>query len=463
MVTTEDLPGQRAAERTTPLLAPQYRGATVGAVALVFLAAFEALAVATVMPTVTADLDGRELFAVAFSATLAASVVGMVAAGSWADRDGAVRPLLASVAMFGFGLLASGLAPTMTWLIVGRFAQGLGLGGLIVSLYVLVAQVYEQVDRPRILGLFAAAWVLPGLVGPFLAGIVADTVGWRWVFLGVVVIAAAALSLLVPTLRHVPAPGPSDPAAVAAAGPGGRARLGLAVAVSVGVVALNLAGNLAGAYAVVVAVVAVTGALVAVRPLLPRGTLRAARGLPSVIGLRGLVAGAFFASESYLPYLLQEQYAAATWVSGLVLTVATLSWATASQVQGRLGERLPDEAALRIGSVLLAVGVAQILAIAALALPGLLVGVGWLFASAGMGLMFPRITSAVLKRTAVQERGTATSAITISDSVGAAVAVAVVGLVFTAVGTAADREAFVSVLVVTMAMALVAVGVARRA
>lgn len=458
-MTTDDL----AREQTTPLLAPAYRGATVGAVALVFLAAFEALAVATVMPTVTADLDGRELYAVAFSATLAASVVGMVTAGTWADRGGAVRPLLASVTMFGFGLLAAGLAPTMTWLLVGRFAQGLGLGGLVVSLYVLVAQVYEQVDRPRILGLFAAAWVLPGLVGPFLAGVVADTVGWRWVFLGVVVIAAAALSLLVPTLRHVPPPEPDDPAAEEAVGPGGPGRLGLAAAVSVAVVVLNLAGTLPGALGVAVAVLAVTGALVAVRPLLPRGTLRAARGLPSVIGLRGLVAGAFFASESYLPYLLQEQYGAATWVSGLVLTVATLSWATASQVQGRLGERLPDEAALRVGSVLLAVGVAQILVIAALALPGLLVGVGWLFASAGMGLMFPRVTSAVLKRTAVRERGTATSAITISDSVGAAVAVAVVGLVFTAVGTAADREAFVSVLVLTTVMALAAVGVARRA
>lgn len=457
-MTTEDLAG----DRTTPLLDPVYRGATVGAVALVFLAAFEALAVATVMPTVAADLDGRDLFAVAFSATLAASVVGMVAAGSWADRRGAVRPLLAAVALFAVGLVAAGLAPTMAWLVLGRFAQGLGLGGLIVSLYVLVAQVYAQVDRPRILGLFAAAWVLPGLVGPFLAGVVADTLGWRWVFLGVVLVAAAALALLVPTLRHVPPPEAADPDAAAVAGPGGAGRLVLAVAVAAAVVALNLAGSLSGALRAVTAVVAVAAALVAVRPLLPRGTLRAARGLPSVIGLRGLVAGAFFASESYLPYLLQAQYDAATWVSGLVLTVATLSWAAASQVQGRLGERLPDESALRIGSVLLAVGVAVILAIAALALPGLLVGVGWLFASAGMGLMFPRITSAVLKRTAVQERGTATSAITISDSVGAAVAVAVVGLVFTAIGTAADRGAFVGVLVVAFAVSLVAVAVSRR-
>ena len=44
---------------TTPLLAPAYRWATIGMVSLVFLAAFEALAVTTIMPSVSGDLDGR--------------------------------------------------------------------------------------------------------------------------------------------------------------------------------------------------------------------------------------------------------------------------------------------------------------------------------------------------------------------------------------------------------------------
>ena len=95
------------------LLSPRYRGTTIGVIALVFLAAFEALAVATVMPTVSRELDGRALFAAAFSSALAASLVGMVVAGLWADRRGAVRPLLVAVAVFGLGLLVAGLAPTM--------------------------------------------------------------------------------------------------------------------------------------------------------------------------------------------------------------------------------------------------------------------------------------------------------------------------------------------------------------
>jgi hypothetical protein len=92
----------------TPLLSPRYRWATIGMVSLIFLAAFEALAVTTIMPTVSADLDGRAWFSAAFSVTLAASVVGMVAGGMWADRSGPNLPLLASVGGFSLGLLLAG-------------------------------------------------------------------------------------------------------------------------------------------------------------------------------------------------------------------------------------------------------------------------------------------------------------------------------------------------------------------
>ena len=85
-----------------------------------------------------------------------------------------------------------------------------------------------------------------------------------------------------------------------------------------------------------------------------------------MIAQRGLVGGTFFAAEAYLPFLLQEQYAAATWVSGLVLTVATLGWAGASHVQGRLGDRLPDEAALRLGALVLGAGIVAVLLVAAI-------------------------------------------------------------------------------------------------
>ena len=444
------------ATSTRSLLAGGYRGATIGSFALVFLAAFEALAVATVMPTVSRELDGRAWFAAAFSAALAASLVGMVVVGLWADRRGAVRPLLAAVALFGLGLLAAGLAPTMPVLVAGRVLQGLGGGGLTVALYVLVAQVYDDVDRPRILGAFAAAWVLPGIVGPFAAGLVADTVGWRWVFLGVLVLTGLALALLVPSLAEVEPPAPSPPV------PGGLRRVALAAAVSAGLLTLNAVAGLPRVVAWPLSVLALGVALASLRPLLPAGTLRGARGLPAVVALRGAVGATFFATEAYLPYLLQEQYDAGLATSGLVLTAATLGWAGASQVQARLGARLSDERALRTGAQGLAAGVVLILVVAALDLPGALVVVGWLVAAAGMGLMYPRITRAVLARSDERERGTSSAAVTLADAVGAAAAVALAGLLFTTVGTAVDREAFVAVLLLTSVLGAGAVAVSRR-
>ncbi|PVE90911.1 MFS transporter, partial [Microbacterium sp. TPD7012] len=123
---------------------------TLGAVALIFLAAIEALAVTTVMPVVSEALDGQSLYAVAFAGTLATSVIGMVAAGAWSDARGPRGALYVAVTLFVVGLLISGLATTMHQFLVGRLVQGLGTGGQTVALYVVVARLYPAHLHGRI-------------------------------------------------------------------------------------------------------------------------------------------------------------------------------------------------------------------------------------------------------------------------------------------------------------------------
>ncbi len=133
---------------------PAYVWVTVGSVALVFLAAIQSLAVTTVMPVVSADLDGASLYAVAFAGTLATSVIGMVAVGAWCDRGGVLAPLSVAVALFVAGLVIAGLAPSMEVLVAGRLIQGLGTGGQTVALYVVVARVYPgRPPRARLRGI----------------------------------------------------------------------------------------------------------------------------------------------------------------------------------------------------------------------------------------------------------------------------------------------------------------------
>ena len=453
MVTAIDTPP------TTPLLAPRYRWATVGMVSLVFLAAFEALAVTTIMPSVSADLHGRAWFSAAFSATLAASVVGMVAGGLWSDRSGPRLPLLASVAVFAGGLLLAGLAPGIELFVAARFLQGLGGGAMTVALYVVVARIYAPIDHPRIFGAFAAAWVIPSMVGPSVAGVVLEAFGWRWVFLGVVALAVAATGMLLPALRGLvdADPSPGERSSVAT-----RGRLALSVVVAGAVVGLDLAGRASAGIGFAAAVVALVVVLVAVRPLLPAGTLVVRRGLPSVVALRGAIAATFFATEIYLPYLLQEHYDVPPWLSGATLTVGTLGWAGASQVQARLGARFDHHAALRIGAALLLAGIAGELVATALQVTPILIGAAWVLAGAGMGLMFPRISAVVLAASDERDQGRNSAAMSISDAVGGATAISLTGLVFTAVGPASEWAPFVAVLALTSALALGALLVSRR-
>jgi MFS family permease len=145
--------------------APGRRAACLGAVALISMLAFEAIAVATAMPAVAAALDGLSLYALAFGATLATAVLGMTAAGHLCDKRGPYQASLAGLLAFLAGLLLAGFAPSMGWLVLGRALQGLGGGVLSVALYVGVAKVVPAGLHPRLFALFAGAWLAVSVPG----------------------------------------------------------------------------------------------------------------------------------------------------------------------------------------------------------------------------------------------------------------------------------------------------------
>ncbi len=450
------------------ILQRPYLWVTIGACALVFLAAFESLAVTTIMPVVSRELNGAGLYALAFAGPLATGVIGMVAAGNWSDRRGPTLPLYASVALFVVGLLIAGTAVSMPLLVAGRLVQGLGGGALTVALYVLVARIYPALLHPKIFAAFSAAWVIPSLVGPFAAGIVAQVFSWHWVFLGVVGLVIPALVMIAPVLRGVPpvkgqgakertnAQQPPIPVAFD--------RLAWATLAALAVLGLNLSREVHvpgfGAAPALLAVAAVVIALVAVRPLVPLGTLTARRGLPSVILVRGLASAAFFGAEVYLPYLLIEQYDFSPTFAGLTLTGGALAWAGASAVQGRLGARLPHRRAIRIGAFMVLGAVVLALATTALHWRATVAILGWIFAGGGMGLLYPRLSVMTLALSAKEDEGFNSSAMSISDSLGGALALATTGIVFAVFTT--TTESFAGVFGLAAVVAVAAVGVAPR-
>ena len=87
----------------------------------------------------------------------------------------------------------------------------------------------------------------------------------------------------------------------------------------------------------------------ALRRLTPPGTLRAARGLPAAVLMRGIITFAFFAVDAYVALALVEWRGLSATAAGLSLTAATLTWTAGSWIQARLSTRYPPERFVRAG------------------------------------------------------------------------------------------------------------------
>ncbi|TQN48087.1 putative MFS family arabinose efflux permease [Humibacillus xanthopallidus] len=439
------------------LLSPALRATTIGALALVSLHAFEALALTTVMPTIARDLDGESLYAMAFTATLAAGIVSIVWSGNLADRRGPRPPLLLGLLLFALGLVGAGLAPTMPVLVAARIVQGLGAGMTSTALYVLVTRIYPPRLHTAILAGFSAAWVVPSIAGPFVAGVIAQTIGWRWVFgLAIVVLVGAALLLS----RIVRGLG-QEVVAV----PWRWRALAASTVLAVAVLVLNLVAERLDALPVGVTVLLAVAALgvvvAALLPLLPRRTLLAGRGLPTDVLLRALAFAAFTGAEVYLPRLLTDRDGFSPSVAGVALTLTGVSWFAGSWIQGAWDTRfeIGRTAAASLG--LMTVTLAALATSLWLAAPAWVVIGLFPLLGFGIGTLYPRVTAQALGRAGATEQGFVSSALQIGDSAGAATALALSAIVFAAAGSGVPA-AYVAVLGAMAVPALVGWLVSHR-
>jgi MFS family permease len=427
------------------------RALTAGMVILVTLVAFEAVAVTAAMPAVAGSLSGLSLYGLAFGGAFAASVVGMVLAGAWCDRAGPARPTVAGVALFCAGLLLAGLAPHMWVLVAGRLVQGFG-GGLVgVALYVVVGRAYPADTHARVFSALAAAWVLPAIAGPAIAGLIVQYAGWRWVFLLVVAVAGPALLLIWPRLRAVPDLPPTARGS----------RLPWALGAAAGIGLLFAGGQHASAAGLGLLAAGLVVALACGARLLPPGTLAAARGLPSVVLLRGLAGAAFVQTDVFVPLMLTRERGLSPALAGLTVTAGALFWSAGSWVQARQAQRLSDTARLRLGSAGIALGVLSALAVAFAAVPLAVVVAGWCLGGFGMGLVYPATAGLVLRYSAPAEQGANGSALQVCDALLTTTALAIGGSLFAAL-VDAGPAAYVAAFAVALVPALAGVVVAGR-
>ena len=403
---------------------PDRRALTLGLVLTITLVGFESLAISTVMPLVAKELGGLELYGWVFSAFFLGSLIGIVVVGGAIDRGGLAIPFSLGLGLFAIGLLAGGLAPSMAVLVVARFVQGLGAGTIQPIAYVAIGRTLPDALRPRMFATLSTAWVIPGVVGPALAGAVGETVGWRFVFLGLLPLIAVAGVLTLGALRRIAVPAGIDEAR---AGDANRSRLPLALTVALGA-GLLVAGMSSGPGPTLALIPLGLGiGIFALRRLTPPGTLVARPVLPAAVLLRGILTCAFFAVDAFVSLTLVGWRGMSATQAGLALTAATVAWTAGAWIQARGAGRWPTYWFVRLGYGVNVIGLAGMLLV-------LVPDVSWLVAIAsfgvaglGMGLAYSPLALIVLREAKQEVQGAATSALSLTDSVGTAIGTGITG------------------------------------
>jgi MFS family permease len=441
------------------IFGPEYRVLTLGVISVMSIIAFEAMGVITAMPTAARDLDGLNLYAWGSTAVTAAALFATASGGGWADRRGPLPPLTAGLIGFMLGTVVCGIAPTMPVLLVGRGLQGLGFGAAMVAVYVVIGRAFPEHMRPRVFTGLSGAWVVPGIAGPLVAGWITEVFGWRWVFIGVLLLIVPVAAVLLPTLRsrHLDSlPGSGDDPIP------GRKRAALLAAV--GVVSLQAAGQLLDAVAIPLAIVGLAMLGYAMPQLLPAGTIHARRGLPTVVLTRGLFAGGFFGAEWFIPLMLVRERGLSSVLAGGALAGAAVGWFIGSWLQGRPTVRISRDRLVVIGAMFTTTGLAVSSLVALDAVPWELIVLTWSVGAFGMGMLYGSLGVLVLKLSPPKEQGINSAALQISDSLGVILATGLGGVIFATahVGAGQDAGVYLAIFLTMAAIAVVGTAISPR-
>jgi MFS family permease len=379
------------------------------------------------MPDVLRDLGMVQLYGLAFTAAALATIGTIPIAGRALDRMGARAVLIPVLVVFGLGLFVSATAPAMPIFLAGQFLSGAGGGGLYALSLGTVAKTYPDAIRARVLALLASMWILPGLIGPSLGALIASTVGWRWAFIAPYPVLVIAWALVSPSLDLVPSDG-AAPARLSIRWP-------LQLMVGAGLVFVALTVVQWWALAVVAAGLAV--GIPALSRIVPPGTFVAAPGIPAAAASAFLLSTGFIAVDAFLTLTLTEVRGLSIGSAGLVVTLATLTWAAGSAWQAGRAERVALRRLLAVGTIAIVAGQVAVASVLAAATPVWLAFAGWTVVGFGMGVAFPTIPLSAMRVAGEGEEAGELSSVLLMDVLGWATGAGVGGGII-AVGRAVD-------------------------
>ncbi len=396
------------------------RRLTVAALLLgMFLAAMEATAVATAMPTVIGDLGGVEYYSWIFTIYMLTSTITVPIYGKLSDLVGRKPILMFGMTLFLIGSVASGFSTNIQQLILFRAIQGLGAGAVQTTSLTIVGDIFSLKERGRVQGVFAAVWGFSGIAGPLLGGFIVRYTSWHWIFFINIPFGLASLAVLafayhenvVKQKRQMDIWG--------------------AILLSVGVLALLAFGN--GIYAWVTGPVALGSLLAfwlvekkAPEALLPVD-LFSQRLIVLSAALSFLCGAAMFTSVTYLPLYFQGVLLKDPAAAGMVMTPLLIGWPTASTFSGRLIPKFGFYTFVFWGTLIMLLATLGLATCIQLQHMSFAFYAANFFLGFGMGLINTALVLAVQTNVPWDRRGVATASTLFFRSIGGTIAVGVLG------------------------------------
>ncbi len=444
-----------------------------GLVLAVTLHAFEQIAIVAILEDVVSDLDGRDFSGVIFGVYLLASILASVIAGTRIDRQGPLGAFVVGLACFAAGLAAAALAGSVEVFIAARAVQGAGGGLLLTVAYAAINIAYDESERPAILAQLSVAWVAPGLLGPPIAAGLASlpVLEWRWVFVALLPLTPLVAFFAVPGMRaYTKADSEyADHETAASNDREDSRRILLALILCVGAALIQFGS--VQSKALWQALSLLPGAALTVYALwrlMPPGTLWLRPILPAAIALKLASHFAFFGTDAFIPFALQEARGASIFLASLAIAPAALTWATASVLVARYnqgGKRYVFF--VGGGFAALAVGIALALPVLQPEVPLALAFVAWGVAGFGVGFAYLSLNAIAMRETDEGETGGAgrtAVALNIADSLGFAFGTTASGAILLHASRAgfSSAEQFATAWTLHLVVALLCVLAARR-
>lgn len=388
----------------------------------VFLAAMEATAVATVMPTIIGDLGGLDQYAWVFTAYMMSSTVTVPIYGKLSDIYGRKPVLQFGIVLFLIGSLLSALSGNMTQLIIFRAIQGLGAGAIQPMGLTITGDLFKIEERVKVTAIFGTVWGVAGVLGPLIGGLIVKVLGWPWIFyVNIPFGIASALLIQWALVEKIEKKTP-------------RLDWLGAIFLSGAIICTLLAVNdpehvslfVPGSLFCFIAFLLVEQR--ADDPMIPLDLFS-----NPVISNASLVSimlgGAMLSFVTFLPLYVEGVLRLGVFAAGLSIIPMGIGWPVASAISARLLPKLGFRLLLRSGLLLVFSGclVVAVSASQNLAFPFLMLGMGLL----GLGMGFSNIPLLFSVQSSVQwnRRGVATASTLFFRTIGGTIAVGVMGAI----------------------------------